>query len=190
MVGPANDAERSFERGGTYVSVQFNKGHELMANYAIEGLRGLLLVNGGAVVAILSFAGNAGSDRIKPAMVANSLAQFAWGLGVALLAVLFTYLAQAAATHGRRKRTMVLETISTSLAVVSLLLFAWGAYTAREGFNTAVPAKPTPVADTCERAVEFIRAQADAGQSSAHIPGTGGEAVKIRGGWVVLPACN
>lgn len=171
------------------MSVEFNKGHELMANYAIEGLRGLLLVNGGAVVAVLSFAGNAGSDRIKPALVANSLAQFAWGLGIALLAILFTYGAQAAATHDRQRRTEVLETISTPLAAVSLLLFGWGAYTAREGFNTATP-KPAPAAYTCERAVEFIRAQADAGQASAHNPGTGGQAVKVRGGWVVLPACK
>lgn len=172
------------------MSVEFNKGHELMANYAIEGLRGLLLVNGGAVVAILSFAGNAGSDRIKPAMVANSLAQFVWGLAIALLAVLFTYLAQAAATHDQRKWTQVLETISTLLALGSLILFGWGAYTAREGFNTATPAKPAPAAYTCESAVAFIRAQADAGHSSARNPGTGGEAVRVRGGWVVLPACK
>lgn len=162
------------------MSVEFNKGHELMASYAIEGLRGLLLVNGGAVVAILSFAGNAGSDRIRPAMVADSLAQFAWGLGVALLAVLFTYGAQAAATHDRRPRTVALETISTTLAVVSLVLFGWGAYTAREGFNTASPAKlAPPPAYTCDTAVAFIRAQADAGQSSAHNPAAGGEAVKV-----------
>lgn len=168
----------------------WTKSHELATQYAIEGLRALVLVNGGAVVAILTFAGNAGSDRIKPALVANSLAQFAWGLGIALVTMLLAYLAQGSATQGWDRRQNVFELTATVLAFVSIGMFGWGAYTAREGFNTASPAKPAPAAYTCDTAVAFIRGQADAGQSTAHNPGNGGEAVKVRGGWVILPACK
>jgi hypothetical protein len=68
----------------------WNKSHELATQYAVAGLRTLTLVQGGAVVAILSFAGNAGVDRVKPALIANSLSYFTWGLAAALLATLTT----------------------------------------------------------------------------------------------------
>lgn len=39
---------------------EWNKSHELATQFAIEGLRALTLANGGAVVAVLTFAGSAG----------------------------------------------------------------------------------------------------------------------------------
>jgi hypothetical protein len=167
----------------------WNKSHELATQYAIAGLRTLTLVQGGAVVAILSFAGNAGVDRIKPALIANSLSFFTWGLAAALLAMLTSYMAQGNATHYRNRWSNALEGCGTALVAISLGLFVWGALTAQRGFNTSPPPKAT--IQTCESAVAFIRAQTDGGSlSEVDRPKTGGEMVKIRGGWVVLPACR
>lgn len=168
----------------------WTKGHEMGTQYAIEVLRALVLVNGGAVVAILSFAGSAGTERIKPALVASSLAQFAAGLFFALLTMVLAFLAQGYATHDRDALQSISEKGAIGLAFVSICMFGWGAYTAREGFNVAEAARPTPAAFTCETAVEFIRAQADAGSSRARNPENGSDAVLVRGGWVVLPKCR
>ena len=171
----------------------WNKSHELATQYAIEGLRALTLANGGAVVAVLSFAGSAGADRIKPALVAASLMWFVAGLVLALLTMLLAYLAQGAATHDWNRRSTVFEGTATALAFISVVLFAVGAWTAQSGFITAGPkAPPTNAASpyTCETAVSFVRAQADPGAYSARNPKTGTDAVLIRGGWVVLPPCR
>jgi hypothetical protein len=170
----------------------WNKSHDLATQYAIAGLRTLTLVQGGAVVAILSFAGNAGVERIKPALVANALTYFTFGLVTALLAMLTSFIAQGNATHDRNRLSNAFEISGIVLVLISLVLFVVGAMTAQRGFNTAAAIPPKAAAlSTCEAAVAFIRAQADGGApSDADKPRTVEEAVKVRGGWVVLPACR
>jgi hypothetical protein len=167
----------------------WNKSHDLATQYAIAGLRTLTLVQGGAVVAILSFAGNAGVERIKPALVANSLSYFTFGLAAALLAMLTSYIAQGYATHERNRLSNAFEISGIVLVLISLGLFVVGAITAQSGFITTPP--PKAAIQTCESAVAFIRAQKESGTpSEADKPKISGEAVKVRGGWVVLPACR
>jgi hypothetical protein len=63
-----------------------------------QTLKSLELVNGGAVIAILSFYGNVVKDGstapIDPTALTHGLASFATGLGAAVLAAIFAYLSQ------------------------------------------------------------------------------------------------
>ncbi len=127
----------------------FNKSHELATQYAIDGLKALILVHGGAVVAILSFAGSAGRDRINPALVASSLTWFIYGLFTALGVFLTTYTAQSAATHGKNKRATLFEVLGYLLVLASLGFFVCGALSAKRGFTTAEQSVPAVVA-ACE----------------------------------------
>lgn len=127
----------------------WNMSHQLATQYAIEGLKALTLAQGGAVVAILSFAGNAGPDRIKPALVASSLTWFAWGLASALVTFLTTYTAQGFATHDNTKWTNRFEWAGYGFVLASLVLFLGGVLTAKQGFTSATPSVPHMVA-SCE----------------------------------------
>ena len=138
----------------------WNKSHELATQYAIAGLRTLTLVHGGAVVAILSFAGNAGLDRVKPALIANSLSYFTWGLVAALGAMLTSYTAQSNATHNRRRTSYAFEALGFVLVLISLGLFVVGAMTAQRGFNTASAPPPKAAAQANGSAVAVLPAQA------------------------------
>ena len=92
---------------------------EIQVNWQIENLRGAIdlgkqalksleLLNGGAVVALLTFYGNVLSRSNAPvpfdkAEVAKGLLCFGMGLGCALLATIFAYVSQlvAATTQSR-----------------------------------------------------------------------------------------
>lgn len=127
----------------------FNKGHELATQYAIDGLKALMLTHGGAVVVILSFAGSAGRDRINPAIIATSLNWFICGLFSALGAFLTTYIAQGSAAVGKGKRSAAFEVFGYFLILASLGFFLSGAFNAKRGFTTAEPGVPTVLA-SCE----------------------------------------
>lgn len=126
-----------------------NQGHQLATQYAIEGLKALTLAQGGAVVAILSFAGNAGPERINPGVVASSLTWFAGGLAAALVMFITTYSAQSYAAQGDTKRTGWWEWAGRAFLLASLVMFGGGVWTAKEGFVTASPSVPRMVA-ACE----------------------------------------
>jgi hypothetical protein len=168
----------------------FTKGHELATQYAIEGLRAITLAHGGAIVAILTFCGNANNERLNIPLIAGALAYFAAGLVLALLTCFFAYIAQGSATHDRRVMTNVFEYTGTALVFISIGLFAWGCVVALKGFQGPRPKPVAGAGTTCAEAVEFIRAQADAGESEAHNPKLNSDAVKVRGGWVILPKCK
>jgi hypothetical protein len=59
--------------------------------YALEGIRMLLLLNGGAAISVLTFAGN---TRATSVSFVVSLGAFALGAAAAPLAMIFAYLAQ------------------------------------------------------------------------------------------------
>lgn len=136
----------------------WNKSHELATQYAIEGLRALTLAQGGAVVAILSFAGNAGSERIRPALVASSLSYFAIGLSFALVVSLTSFIAQGAATHDRKRVSTVFEVAGIVLALASIALFVLGALTARSAFVTQ---RPSPLCERVDAPSSYAFSNAD-----------------------------
>lgn len=130
-------------------SSAFNASHGFATQYAIDGLKALTLAQGGAVVAILSFAGNAGQDRVDAAIVADSLTFFILGLAGALGAFLTTYTAQSFASHGKRKQTGFFEVLGYLLVAGSLALFLLGGFAAQSGLKSVAPDAPEMVA-TCE----------------------------------------
>jgi hypothetical protein len=71
--------------------------HRSTIQFAIEAIRALLVVNGGAVVAILTFAGNArtGGAVIDFPLLLSSLRLFGVGLALAVLCAGLAYVAQA-----------------------------------------------------------------------------------------------
>lgn len=159
----------------------WNPGHGYAAQYAIEGFRSLVLANGGAILAILSFAGNA-ADEMDLSGVTKGVWLFSAGLTAALIAVMCAYLAQDSASYDRRRKTFVFEATSLCLCVVSIAAFVLGASMAMAGLKSnQKPAKSAEM--SCESAVAFIRAQ-------AANPETGGQAVLIGGERIILPTCK
>lgn len=167
--------------------------HQIATQYATEGLKALVIANGGAVVAILTFAGNA-NTKVNPAAISNGLMAFAGGL-IAVLVVFFcSYVSQWHYTSekpseertGDRWRMAALVS-----AVLSIALFGAGCWVSWQGFKApAQPPAPVVATMSCAEAVDFIRAQADAGMPTARNPKNRYEAVQVRGGWVVLPTCQ
>jgi hypothetical protein len=107
---------------------------------AHEGLKALLLINGGACVAVLGFLATTLKDAktggFEPLIVGmlSSLLWFSAGAGLAVLTALFSYFTnQAYATSlidpkVKWRRGEVLNWMAVSAAVLSLCAFAYGIY--------------------------------------------------------------
>lgn len=112
--------------------------HQSSVTFAIEGIRALLLANGGAVLAILTFCGNATSDQVDLRVIASSLGLFAWGLAAALACALFGYVSQALFTDAKEGPAKVLRVLAVLSASSSLVLFVGACLIAQRGFHTAL----------------------------------------------------
>jgi hypothetical protein len=108
-------------------------------------LRTIILINGGAAVAILAFIGGlASQSRIQIdqlSNVANSLLIFAFGVFAAIVAMAFNYCVlystamhtQSFKKHSRWKTAKrVTEIASLFMTAISILLFIYGALTIRD----------------------------------------------------------
>jgi hypothetical protein len=78
------------------------------ADFALETMRSLVLVNGGAAVGMLTFVGNVwarnpGLSRVVLTHLADAMASYGGGLALAVLACAFSYLAQWCATDLSRE---------------------------------------------------------------------------------------
>lgn len=168
--------------------------HQIATQYATEGLKALVIANGGAVVAILTFAGNA-SSRVNAAAISDGLLAFAVGLAATLLVFMCSYLAQSHFTEETEEHNRsgdLWRAAGIAFALLGIGAFVIGCFISWRGFKAPVPAPPSVIATShksCTDAVDFIRAQADPGAPSAHNPKSKSEAILIRGGWVVLPNC-
>lgn len=87
----------------TYDDEYALESHRSTITIAIEAVRALLLANGGAVVAILTFLGDVSDkpESVAPARVASALVLFSFGLAGAIAALILGYFAQANFTHGK-----------------------------------------------------------------------------------------
>ena len=124
-------------------------------DFSQSGLRNLQIVNGGAIVALLTFIGN-GSERIDPNSVFWSFLWFSLGLAASLMSYFAAYLSQShymnlafhrawdaqhraegsearfpADDHERNGDRAIMA--SMALASASLLVFVVGAFVAIEG---------------------------------------------------------
>src|SRR5258705_13350988 len=111
--------------------------YKSMIAIGTEALRALQLINGGAIVALLAYLGQAPDRSHLALLAAKPLCLFLSGLVAATLAILGTYLTQltplneffkGGAFRGPKHMTWLFATIMVSLA--SLGLFAWGSFAA------------------------------------------------------------
>ncbi|WP_300115264.1 hypothetical protein [Sphingobium sp.] len=90
-----DDATRAYlERDYRLESEEAAERLRFSVGFAQSGLQALTLINGGALVALFTFVGAAGSIRFSIAMLWWSFACFAAGLTCNILAYLFAHLSQ------------------------------------------------------------------------------------------------
>jgi hypothetical protein len=122
-----------------------------LIDFSVVAIRSLILINGGAVVAILAFLSNvwkadgqAGGLSIAKA-ITGPLAYFIGGLVAAIATSMFAYLAQMLFTERRKEKEGQMQSplgstcrvIAMVLAIASLVAFACGSWRAVQVFATA-----------------------------------------------------
>jgi hypothetical protein len=89
----------------------------------------LVLINGGAAIAILTFLGGVASkeriDFVKVGVVADTLKWFAFGVALAVLGMAFAYLTNFAMFH----------IVAICAAIISLGLFVGGMFAASDAIT-------------------------------------------------------
>lgn len=117
-------------------------------DFAVLAIRSLIIVNGGAIIGILTFAGNlwgrsspaakATAEAIAPAML-----WFVVGLSAALLCAGLSYIAQTLfvelSKEAGDKWGSIVRYIAIGAAVVSLGAFICASYLSLGAFSTPVP---------------------------------------------------
>ncbi len=97
--------------------------------YAGQVVQALLLLNGAAALAMLTFIGNVSKDADLKSMLfglSDPLSFFANGAALAVLTAIFAYLSQASWTDGDSLWSNTLRIFAMVLALGSLLLFGGG----------------------------------------------------------------
>jgi len=103
-------------------------------------LRGAMLINGGAAVAILGFLSNAWTKDVPSAILhalPSSLLLFAGGVFAGALSSGVTYLSQEAFASEQERLGKGLRAVAVAFVVASYLLFVGGAWAAYDAFIRA-----------------------------------------------------
>jgi hypothetical protein len=107
-----------------------------------EALNALVLINGGAVVALLGFIG-AMAAKSNGVVVAGAMRapMLRFGTGVLLGALAFgaRYLSQALDQHGWKRWALALNLFVISLTIAGYAVFAWGLLGASDAIVAKVP---------------------------------------------------
>ena len=107
-------------------------------------LKSIMIINGGASVAILAFLGNAlntANSKVLILPFANSMRMFVFGVSLSAIAYALTYLSQLSYSGEKpwQQNTGIALHVLTSLAGASALVaFIWGANLAYFGFVAIV----------------------------------------------------
>ena len=117
--------------------------YKSMISIGTEALKALQLINGGAIVALLAYLGQASGRPQLAALAAKPLTLFVGGLVAATLAFLGTYITQltllnehfGSASFSRRPKHMTWLMGTIGVALLSLVLFAWGSFSAVAGLS-------------------------------------------------------
>ncbi len=113
-------------------------------------LKGMLLINGGASVAMLAFIGNIYNNIHSPELlhaISKSMMIFVWGtfLGAFAFAIVYLseYFGSIAFEDTKKSKTrafsLFLNYLSWVIVVLGYLLFLWGAYNASGAFELINP---------------------------------------------------
>ena len=143
----ASHAERSLQT--QYTLAQYDANHrssiesfKATVESGREALNALVLINGGAVVALLGFVG-AMAAKSNGAVVAGAMRapMLRFGTGVLLGALAFgaRYLSQAFDQHGWKRRAFALNLLVISLTIAGYAVFAWGLIGASDAIVAKVP---------------------------------------------------
>ncbi|MHB8987679.1 MAG: hypothetical protein ACYC6S_02735 [Desulfobulbia bacterium] len=104
-----------------------------------EALNALVLINGGAVVALLGFMGATISKGLPPALGASltsPLLQFGFGVLMGALGFGARYFSQAFYSGKKRKAGIAFTLVAIGFAFVGYTLFGFGIYGAFSAFTT------------------------------------------------------
>lgn len=116
--------------------------HQNLSQMAVDmsaaTIKGLLLINGAAAVAVLGFAGNLiESGLVSPQAVAIPVIYFAWGVALAVLTFAAAYATQyclaASINHssGWNKANIFFHVVAVCTAAASLTIFLAGSYSVK-----------------------------------------------------------
>lgn len=109
--------------------------YEMLSNFATQSIKCLLLINGGAAVAILAFIGNfigqenvdINAFKITIAILSKALVSFSCGVVLATLSSFFSYLCQLLVLETLYyKAAVTTRYIAIVMALSSLLSFSIG----------------------------------------------------------------
>ncbi len=107
--------------------------------FAVEAIRAVILVNGGAAVAILAFLGNAASKsssiQLDVVPISAALGHFAFGLAGGVACAAFSYLAQLCYLQNWDRSGRALHATAIISCLAGLVLFLVGVLTASAGFR-------------------------------------------------------
>lgn len=107
-----------------------------------EALNALLLINGGAVVALLGFVGSMASKTNGMAVASSMRAPLLrFGTGVLLGALAFgaRYVAQAFYASARNRWGHAFNFLSIALCIIGYAMFGWGMWEASEAITAKAP---------------------------------------------------
>ena len=112
-----------------------------LINIALEALKILVLLNGGAVVALLAYLGQVENREELAARAAAPIAWFIGGLIAAAAAFVGSYLTQLSlyneAVHEQRQLHPIFLWITIVVAILSLVAFSLGAFASLKAFTSA-----------------------------------------------------
>lgn len=116
-------------------------GFKEIIGFATLVIKSLILINGGALIALLTFFGNiAGKGHKIPNNISCPFMLFSCGLGFAILCAMFAYVFQSieieAGKATRLKLSWPLRIISCALAVFSLVFFISGSFSSIKVFSS------------------------------------------------------
>ena len=107
-------------------------------NYAGQVVQALLLLNGAAALAMLTFMGALAKEATfkgSLSSLSDPLSSFSYGAGFAVLTAIFAYLSQATWAEGGKLWGETLRLFGVVLALASLLLFVGGVSKAESAFQ-------------------------------------------------------
>ena len=109
--------------------------HESTIQFGLQAIRCLMAANGGAVVALLTFLGNAENEAVDSGQIAPALTGYAVGLALAILTAFCSYLAQFTYTHFWNKTGVGFNIAAVLAAFLSLAAFVGSTFVASNGFS-------------------------------------------------------
>lgn len=98
----SEDASAAIDQYGTWLLADAKARLQYTHEYTLAGLKTLILINGGAIIGLLTYAGNAAAAAKAAAMgnqLGASFAGYVLGLALAVLAYLAAYFSQSEFMH-------------------------------------------------------------------------------------------